>query len=210
MDGSFWHSKWERNDIGFHESQANPLLVKHFSALSLAKGSRVLLPLCGKTLDIHWMLAAGYRVVGAELSSIAIDQLFADLGMTPTIEKIGELHRYSARDIDIFVGDIFELCRDILGAVDATYDRAALVALPADVRRRYCAHLIQITSAAPQLLICYQYDQSQLDGPPFSISDAEIYQRYGNAYYLTPLERIDVPGGLKGKLPASEHVWLLK
>lgn len=210
MDGSFWHSKWERNDIGFHESQANPLLVSHFKALSLAKGSRVFLPLCGKTLDIHWMLAAGFRVAGAELSSIAIDQLFTDLGMTPTIEKIGELHRYSARDIDIFVGDIFQLSTDILGAVDAIYDRAALVALPADMRTRYCAHLIEMTGMAPQLLICYQYDQSKLGGPPFSISDTEVYQQYGNAYYLTPLARVDVPGGIKGKLPASEHVWLLK
>jgi thiopurine S-methyltransferase len=210
MDGSFWHSKWERNDIGFHESQANPLLVKHFEALSLAKGSRVFLPLCGKTLDIHWMLAAGFRVAGAELSSIAIDQLFADLGMTPTIERFGELQRYSARDIDIFVGDIFQLSGDILGTVDAIYDRAALVALPAFVRDRYSAHLMEITSAAPQLLICYQYDQNLLDGPPFSISDAEVYQHYGNTYFLTPLARVEVPGGIKGKLPASEQVWLLK
>jgi len=210
MDGSFWHNKWEQNDIGFHESQANPLLVKHFQALSLGKGSRVFLPLCGKTLDIHWMLAAGYRVAGVELSSIAIDQLFVDLGMTPTIEKVGALHRYSAHDIDIFVGDIFQLSGDSLGAVDAIYDRAALVALPAEIRSRYSAHLMTMTSTAPQLLVCYQYDQSLLEGPPFSISDAEVYQKYGNAYYLTPLERVDVPGGLKGKLPASEHVWLLK
>lgn len=210
MDGSFWHSKWERNDIGFHESQANPLLTKHFKALSLVRGSRVFLPLCGKTLDIHWMLAAGYRVAGAELSSIAIDQLFVDLGMTPTIEKVGELHRYSARDIDIFVGDIFQLTGDVLGAVDAVYDRAALVALPADVRNRYCGHLIEMTGTAPQLLICYQYDQSLQEGPPFSISDAEVYQKYGNAYYMTPLERVAVSGGIKGKFPASETVWLLK
>lgn len=210
MDGSFWHQKWERNDIGFHESKANPLLVKHFGALELIKGARVFLPLCGKTLDIHWLLSTGYRVAGAELSMIAVQQLFAELEMTPTVEKVGHLHRYSDEDIDIFVGDIFELSASMLGAIDAIYDRAALVALPPELRTQYTAHLSAITEAAPQLLICYEYNQSQLDGPPFSISKEEIDEKYGNTYDVTLLDRLMVAGGLKGKLPASEYVWLLK
>jgi thiopurine S-methyltransferase len=210
MDGSFWHQKWERNDIGFHESKANPLLVKHFGALELAQGARVFLPLCGKTLDIHWLLSTGYRVAGAELSMIAVQQLFAELEMTPDIEKVGNMHRYSGENIDIFVGDIFQLSANMLAAVDAVYDRAALVALPADLRTRYTAHLPAITEAAPQLLICYEYDQSQLEGPPFSISKEEIDEKYGNTYDVTLLDHSSVAGGLKGKLPATEFVWLLK
>ncbi len=54
MQGNCWLQKWEKNEIGFHESEANPLLVEHFKELSLAKGSRIFLPLCGKTLDIAW------------------------------------------------------------------------------------------------------------------------------------------------------------
>jgi thiopurine S-methyltransferase len=210
MDADFWHQKWEKNDIGFHNSEANPLLVRHFGALALARGSRVFLPLCGKTLDIAWLLAQGYRVAGAELSRLAIEQLFAGLGVEPEIARAGGLQRYSARNIDIFVGDLFALSGDLLGPVDAVYDRAALVALPATMRDRYTAHLMGITGRAPQLLISYTYDQSLLEGPPFSISNEEVYRHYDGEYELELLESVDVPGGLKGKCAATENVWLLK
>lgn len=210
MEADFWHRKWETNDIFFHGREANPLLVEYFDRLAVRKGSRVFLPLCGKTLDIHWLLAKGYRVAGAELSPIAIEQLFAELGVEPTVTAVGKLQLYSADGIDIFVGDIFELSRDGLGPVDAVYDRAALVALPETMRGRYAAHLTRITNSAPQLLICFDYDQSLQPGPPFSISDEEVRRHYGAAYDATVLARVAVAGGLKGKSPADEIVWLLK
>ncbi len=210
MDLEFWHQKWERNEIAFHESAANSLLVKYFGALSLIKGSRVFLPLCGKTLDIHWLLSSGYRVAGAELSKIAIDQLFADLGVTPEISRDGELDHYRAENINLFVGDIFNLSRKMLGPVDAIYDRAALVALTEEMRNRYATHLTEISNKAPQLLICFEYDQRLMQGPPFSISDAEVNQKYGAIYDLTLMEKAHIAGGFKGKIPATENVWLLK
>lgn len=210
MDASFWHQRWEKNDTAFHESEVNPLLVKYFKELSLAKGSRIFLPLCGKTLDIPWLLSNGYRVAGAELSKIAIEQLFTGLGMEPKISGVGEVDHYSAKNIDIFVGDIFHLSSKMLGLVDAIYDRAALVALPEEMRNRYTAHLTEITDKAPQLLICYEYDQSLMEGPPFSISNEEVNQHYRDSYDLTLITSTNVAGGLKGKCAAKENVWLLK
>ena len=210
MDTNYWHQRWEKNELGFHESEANPLLVKYFNELSLTKGSRVFVPLCGKTLDIAWLLSNGFRVVGAELSETAITQLFAELGVAPNISVVGEVKQYSAKDIDIFVGDIFTVSSKTLGLVDAVYDRAALVALPKEMRHRYTAHLMEITHKATQLLITLTYDQNAMDGPPFSISDAEVNQHYRDSYYLTRLESTSVPDGLKGKCAAMENVWLLK
>jgi len=210
VDTRFWHQKWENNEIAFHASEANPLLVKYFNALSLVQGSRVFLPLCGKTLDIAWLLSKGYRVAGAELSKIAIEQLFAELGVEPKITGVGKLTRYSTKHIDVFVGDLFDLSRQMLGPVDAIYDRAALVALPEKTRNRYTAHLTEITDKAPQLLICYEYDQDLQEGPPFSISNEEVNQHYGEGYDLTLMASTNVPGGLKGKCAAKENVWLLK
>jgi thiopurine S-methyltransferase len=210
VEASFWHQRWEKNNIAFHESEANPLLVKYFKELSLVKGSRVFLPLCGKTLDIPWLLSDGYRVAGAELSKIAIEQLFTELGIEPKISRIGAVDRYGATNIDIFVGDIFDLSSKMLGRVDAIYDRVALVALPEVMRNRYAAHLTEITDKAPQLLICYEYDQSLMEGPPFSISDEEVNQHYIDNYDLTLMASTNVPGGLKGKCMAKENVWLLK
>lgn len=209
MDASFWHQRWQTNEIPFHERAANPLLLKHYPALALAKGARVFVPLCGKSLDIGWLLSRGHAVAGAELSEIAVQQLFGELGMEPSIAELGHVRHYRGQKIDIFVGDIFHVSREMLGPVDAVYDRAALVALPEEMRQRYAAHLTEITAHALQLLICYEYDQSALAGPPFSVGSEELQRHYGESYQLTLLDSADVAGGLKGKCPAKEHVWLL-
>lgn len=210
MDPSFWHKKWENNEIAFHRNNPNPLLVDHVKALSLKEGSVVFVPLCGKTLDIAWLLSNGYRVAGVELVESAIEQLFADLEIAPKISVVGEIMHYSAQNIDIYVGDIFAVSQELLGPVDAIYDRAALVALPEELRRRYTAHLIKITNKSPQLLIAYHYDQNLVQGPPFSISNAEVSQHYKESYNLTLLVSTDVEGGMKGKCEATENVWLLR
>jgi hypothetical protein len=127
MEHSFWHERWESGRIGFHQGKPNKLLLAHFDALGLADRSRVFLPLCGKTRDIAWLLSQGYRVAGAELSELAIRQLFEELGVEPVISNLGQFKRYSATDIEIFVGDIFSLTAELLGPVDAVFDRAALV-----------------------------------------------------------------------------------
>lgn len=210
MDAAFWHGRWERNETAFHQGEANPMLVAHFNDLSLPAGSRIFVPLCGKTRDIHWLLSHNHRVVGAELSEIAVKQLFAELGVEPTITEIDSLRRYSANSIDIFVGDIFSVSRDVLGPVDAIYDRAAFVALPKPMRDRYTAHLIHLTDRAPQLLISYDYDQQLVDGPPFAISNEEVAHQYQQSYDLKLLTSAEVKGGMKGKCPATESLWLLK
>jgi thiopurine S-methyltransferase len=210
MDANFWHDRWANNEIGFHKSDANPLLMQYFDKLALAKGRRVLVPLCGKTLDITWLLSKGFSVAGAELSLMAIEQLFAQLEVKPTITRKGEIDHYQAHNIDIFVGDIFHVTRTMLGPVDAIYDRAALVALPPNMRSRYTEHITDITDHAPQLLICYEYDQRLAEGPPFSVTNEEVHRHYGYRYQVSLLASTDVPGGLKGKCAAMEHVWLLR
>lgn len=210
MEASFWLQKWENGDIKFHKSESNAFLVEHFEKLNLAKGSRVFLPLCGKTRDLAWLLSCGYRVVGAELSELAINELFDDLGVEPKISRVGELTLYQAKDIDIFVGDIFDVFAEILGYVDAVYDRAALVALPANMRERYTSHLMKITHAAPQLLITYEYNQQLMDGPPFSIIEEEVKRHYAATYQLKLVESKDVGSGLNGKVASIETVWLLQ
>lgn len=209
MDADFWLDRWRRNAIGFHESQANPLLVAHLAALAVPAGGRIFVPLCGKSLDIRWLLSRGHEVAGAELSEIAVQQLFAGLGVTPSATKIRQITRYSAPGIDIFQGDIFELSRSDLGPVHAAYDRAALIALPAPMRMRYASHMQRLTHHARQLIICLNYEQRLLAGPPFSVDGAEVARLYQIAFDLRLLGSAAVVGGLKGECPATEEVWLL-
>lgn len=207
MHAEFWHERWSSNQIGFHEGAVNPLLVTHCAALGLLPGARLFLPLCGKTLDIDWLLAQGYRVAGAELSPLAVAQLFERLGTAPSIERAGEMERWSAAGLDVFVGDFFALSAAALGPVAAVYDRAAMIALPPDMRRRYVAHMDALVSV-PQLLVTLEYEQACMAGPPFAVMEVEVRGLHGKREPRL-LASHEVPGGLKGRCPARENVWLL-
>ena len=209
MEAEFWHKIWEDNNIAFHQREGNKLFLRHLGALNLSAGARLFLPLCGKTRDIANLMEAGFQIVGAELSELAIEQLFQELDLKPEIRVIGTLKLWQAERIDIFTGDIFDLSAQVLGTVDATLDRAALVALPADLRPNYARHLAEITTKAPHLLITFEYDQSQMNGPPFSVPESEVRAIYGETYGVSELETIDFPGLLKGQVEALERAWLI-
>ena len=209
MEPEFWHQRWQSGKIGFHEGEANTLLCKHIAHLNLEPHSRVFLPLCGKTRDIAWLLSQGHSVVGIELSQTAVEQLFAELHVDPVISEIDNLRHYSHHNIDIYAGDIFDLSADTVGPIDAIYDRAALVALPPHIRNLYTEHLINITHTASQFLICFEYDQSQMDGPPFSINEQEVKLQYIHRYDTKLIDSVNVSHGLRKREPATETVWLL-
>jgi len=210
MEANFWHYLWETDDTGWHLGDTNPFLLEFFSHLELQSDNRIFIPLCGKTVDIKWFLDKGHKVVGIELNEKAIQELFASLSLQPVIEKIGKLMRYSAKNIDIYVGDFFELNKEVLANVDAVYDRGALVALPKEMRIRYASHLINITESAPQLLINFEYDQSLLEGPPFSISKDEIEEHYHKHYEIKLLKNTKVENGPFADMTAYENIWLLR
>jgi thiopurine S-methyltransferase len=209
VDADFWQQMWNDGDIGFHKSEAHPLLVEHLPRLGLGRGSRVFIPLCGKTRDIAWLLSQRYRVAGAELSEIAVQQLFEELGVAPEIEELDQLKAYRAEGVDIFVGDIFQLTQELLGPVHGLFDRGALVALPPEVRVAYAKHLMAITASAPQLLVTFLYDQSEMSGPPFSITETEVAGHYQSAYQLSLLPSDDLKGGFKNCSAVKEELWLL-
>lgn len=195
MDQEYWLKRWRENRIGFHEGRTNSLLSAHIAKLDLPKGATIFVPLCGKAHDMRWLRDRGYRVVGAELSREAVDQFLAEQGDT--------------EGITFLIGDIFDLDAHALGPVDAVYDRAALVALPPEMRVRYAVHLIELTANAPQLLLTFDYDQSLVPGPPFSVPDDEVRRHYEAAYRMDLAEKRQAEDGVKG-FPAEESTWLLR
>lgn len=214
MQAQFWHDVWNQNEQGFHEEEANPLLTQHFKQLNLNKGSRIFLPLCGKTTSIPWLLSFGHSVVGVELSKTAIDQLFADLEITPCVTEHENILHYQAENIDMYVGDFFALTD--IGTVDAVYDRGSLVALPLEMRLRYAKQLISLSDNAPQLVVTYEYNQNIMQGPPFSISPEELNQHYAASYQLKKLGSLDA-NDLMQRVEEkdaehnsiTENIWLL-
>ncbi len=192
MEEQFWKERWENRELRFHLPFVHPILKRSLPLFNLAEGSRVFLPLCGKTLDIGYLLSEGYTVVGVELSEIAVSELFDELGLKPEVSDWAGGQCWRHGDLTVFQGDFFALTAQQLGAVDLVYDRAAMVALPEAMRERYAAHLPEITGSAPILLICFEYDQSRMAGPPFAIPATKLQQLYGRRYHLTELSRKDV------------------
>ena len=209
-ENNLWLERWENREIGFNQEEVNAYLINYFQELNLAEKSTVFVPLCGKSIDISWLLAQGHAVVGVELSQIAVEELFQELGLKANISTLNELTVYQSKNLTLFVGDIFHLNADIIGKIDAVYDRAAMVALTKELRVKYAKHICQITHNAPQLLLCFEYDQSLMNRTPYSVEEAEVQNHYGEHYTLQLLAREAIEGGFKGKLPASDVVWLLK
>jgi thiopurine S-methyltransferase len=188
MDAKFWRERWDEGRIGFHEGKPNALLQRHVAALGA--GRRVLVPLCGKSDDLAYLAAAGHAVVGVELVEDAARAFFAEHGLAPEASRAGDLTRLRAGAVEILAGDLFAARRDDVGAVDALYDRAALIAFPPEMRPRYVAHLRTLLAAPAVrgLLVSLEYPHGALEGPPFSVDDAEVRRHWPEA---TLLEAID-------------------
>lgn len=209
MEAEFWRQKWREDRQGWRQAQTNPMLVRHVAALGLTEGARIFVPLCGDSVDVQWLLDQGFRVVGAELVEGAVRRLFQGMSVEPSISAAGRLRRFAGERLEVIVGDLFDLDAETLGPVAAAYDRAALVALPPETRVSYAAHLARITTNAPQLLMAFDYDQSVMAGPPFSVPEEEVRALYEGGFVIDRLESSDVAGGLKGFCPATETAWRL-
>ncbi|HID48915.1 MAG TPA: thiopurine S-methyltransferase [Chromatiales bacterium] len=192
MQPEFWRQRWRNNRIGFHLGQVNPYLVKYWPTLGLHAGSRVFVPLCGKSLDMLWLAEQGYEVVGVEISPIAVRAFFEENRLEPEITQQGAFEIWVVDQITILLGDFFELTPGQLGEVAAVYDRASLIALPADMRAGYVEHLHALCPAVPRLLITLDYDQSRMAGPPFAVGDEEVRDLYAERGSLVRLAAEDV------------------
>ncbi len=209
MEAQYWHDKWAAQDIGWHQKKPNHHLQHHLSVLQLKTNDHVFVPLCGKTHDVGWLLNQGYRVTGIELNESAVQALFESLSLTPNVSETPSLKQYQAGPLTVWVGDVFLLTAEQLGSVQASYDRAALVALPPDMRKSYTQHLQLITGGAQQLLITFDYDQNAMAGPPHSVPAEEVNKHYANSYQLNLLISETMEDKLKGRVEAVELVWHL-
>ncbi|HEK1006884.1 TPA: thiopurine S-methyltransferase [Pseudomonas putida] len=179
MEPAFWHRKWADNQIGFHQAEASPYLQRYWPALGLAVGSRVLVPLCGKSLDLAWLAGQGHRVLGIELSRRAVEDFFLEHGLAAQVSQHGAFEVWRSGDVELWCGDIFALQAEDVADCTGLYDRAALIALPAPMRERYCALLSTVMPVGGKgMLVALDYDQALLAGPPFSVGDAEVRQGF--------------------------------
>lgn len=191
MDAAFWHQMWHSGQVGFHQSDINQFLQKEWQQLGLQGQETVLVPLCGKTLDMLWLKQLGHSVVGVELSEAALQSFLETHQLTGTPTSHPHFCGYEVAGLTLYCGDFFHLSATDCQSIGAVYDRAALIALPEAMRQDYVAHLKSILpQTQPQLLIAMEYDSTRLSGPPFSVSQSEIEQLYAPQYRIHPLQSI--------------------
>lgn len=193
MHEEFWHARWSSNEIGFHLNEVNPYLLSYWATLGLPAGSRVLVPLCGKSLDLRWLLAQGYRVLGIELSRKAVEDFFSEQALEHTVTEHGDFLCFQAGTLEIWCGDFFALTAAAVADCRALYDRAAMIALPLETRERYAARLTELLAAGCQgLLITLEYLQDQMAGPPFAVAQTEVHKSLSAHWDVEPLLCADV------------------
>ena len=192
MEKSFWHERWERQEIGFHQNEINPFLARHWPELQLAPDAKVFVPLCGKSLDMLWLRKQGHPVLGVELSPIAAQTFFRENGYMPEHTAKRDFECYEAGNIRILCGDFFDLKKDDVKDVRTVYDRASMVALPPAMRERYVRHLLDILPPATRiLLLSFDYHQPEMPGPPFAVSVEEVELLYKGRANIRLLSRHD-------------------
>lgn len=193
MDREFWLERWESGQIGFHQPAANSSLKQYWPELEVPPEQGVLVPLCGKSLDMRWLEACGHDVWAVELSATAIEAYFAEGGETPSYKapESGELlARYRGAKTTIYQGDYLQLSTPLVRGVGAVFDRGALVALPHEQRAHYADHIQRIIpEQAVILLITLEYDQTQVNGPPFNVDETEVRALYGDRCRVELLDR---------------------
>jgi len=174
MKASFWHSCWERNSLGFHQTTIHPFLEQYFQLMMLPQDKNVFVPLCGKSDDMAW-LAERLDVVGAELSDIACADFFKEKSLEVSPQYQGSFKCYTHKNLALWQGDFFKLSPQQFPSFDWIYDRAAIIALPVDMQVAYAAHLTRFISKKTKLfLISLEFPPDELEGPPFPLFENNI------------------------------------
>lgn len=199
-----WEDRWQEGRIYFHNDQPNKRLLKYFSYLHVPPHSHCLVPLCGKSLDMPWLASKGQKITGIELSSIAIKDFFKENHLTPKNLPINEkLLSYSTESYSLIQGDLFDLQPSMIPKVDWIYDRAALVAIPPQDQKQYATHLSSFLSKGKKVfLISFEYDQKEMEGPPFSATEDSIHKFFSPMFSIQKLDKenaLDQEPRFKGK-----------
>lgn len=193
MTRTHWHDRWEEGRINFHKPDFNASLMKYWSEICPNPESDVLVPLCGKSLDLLWLAKQGHQVIGSELVELGVKAFFDENQLLPQVTKIDEIDLWQDKPFTIYQGDHFKIPPVSIDA-KYLYDRAALIALPEDMRTQYVKHLTLIApNLRSGLLLSLEYDQSQFDGPPYSVPESEVIELFSAEFDIEVIARHPTP-----------------
>jgi len=216
MHKEFWIERWEQKQTGFHQSEINSYLQTYWHQMDIKESANILVPLCGKSKDLLWLIEQKYNVTGSEISQIAVADFFEENNIAFQKKKIDSGEEYFNDNLTIIQGDFFQLTRTEIPLIDAVYDRAALVALTPEQRLQYSQLLNKLLPAGSKIfLISFEYDQTKMDGPPFSVDEKEIRDLYESHFSITSVHQFNENVNIgkfanRGLKYVSEKVYILQ
>jgi len=210
---TLWHARWSEGRIGFHREAVNAHLQAHASAL-LRDAKRILVPLCGKSVDMPWLAQQGVEVVGVDLVTRAVEAFWEERGVSPETDSLHGFVRTTHAAITLLQGDIFSLQESHTGTLDAVYDRAAIIALPPSEQQRYADHILRLLKPGGHiLLLTYDLPLPAEQGPPFPVAPERVPELYAAASDVRCIDTIMLTPETEPKLIkrgvewAREGVW---
>ena len=210
---NLWESRWQEDRIGFHLKEVNPYLMRFSDQLLHQNPDRVFVPLCGKTLDLCWLTSKTKKVIGVELVNKAVQDFFAENNIDYLLQQDVTFQKFSSKSIDIYLGNFFDLNPEQTSSFKAIYDRASIVAIEKPERSEYVDHLISFLNPAGRiLLVTLEYNQNQMEGPPYSVPAQEIeslFTPFGSLKLLETCDILDNRFRNKGLTSLLEHVFLI-
>ena len=201
MEITFWLQRWNNNQTGFHQQKINPYLMYFYGekgpALEQRKKLKVFVPLCGKSKDMLWLSQNHYGVFGVECSDLAVKGFFEENALNYKYAEKDQHALYQSSDlpsqIELFQGDFFELQASDLDDITDIFDRASLVALPVDMRHRYADKMADLQKPGVRtLLVTLTFDHTEMNGPPFSVTEDEVNALYADKFSVQKLLYKDV------------------
>ena len=207
-----WQQKWSgKGNPRFHKNEVHPSLKAYLSEKILddfpAGGCRVLVPLCGKSLDISYLAQQRKvaEVVGVDGIRMAVEEFTRE---NPDIEVqlvpdqvSGRFEKWKGYSTTLLTGDFFDLDVDTAGGTfDAAWDHGALVAVDPSLREQYVDKLGELLNRPNGRILLSTYVQPNGDtktGPPFSLDEDEVRRLFEKQPWVESVELLDVHSALQ-------------
>jgi len=210
----YWQARWATGQSQWHSDQPHKYLVKYLDELKGGQDKiRIFLPMCGKAGDLMWLYNQGHTVLGVEGVPFVVDQFFRESKLEhdkAPLENGINGWRYKSKDgrMTILACDFFQLTPNMLGPIDAVYDRGALEAINPTDRVNYVTVMKSLLGQEFRYVLNgYEYDDTIFQGPPRNLPRDEVLTLFKEFCDVDILEEADAD---KASSDRFQLEWMVK
>jgi len=193
----YWQARWATGQSQWNSEKPHQYLIKYLDVLTAgSKSVRFFLPLCGKAGDLLHLYQEGHTVTGVEGVPFVVEQFFRENKLDYEKVSLPEIRgwRYKTKDsrLCIYACDFFAVTPEMIGDVDAVYDRGALEAINVSDRPGYVKLMQQLIGKDFRYVLnAYEYDDSEFQGPPRNLPRDEVFNLFADFAEVDILEEAD-------------------